>query len=299
MNVTVTGGTGFVGKAILGLLRERGFQISILGRSPRTGIPPEVELFLWEAERSEPPPNSLAGSDVVIHLAGEPVSQRWTPEIRRRIRSSRVEGTRKLVSAIGKLDRKPSALVAASAVGIYGDRGEEELTEDSPPGEGFLADVCREWEAETSRAAEMGIRTVMLRIGVVLGVGGGALDQMLPPFRMFLGGMLGSGRQWMSWIHLADLAGLILHAVEDPQLRGVVNAVAPSPVRNAQFTRTLARTIRRPALFTVPEFGLKLLFGDMAQILLASQRIYPRAAEKAGYRFLYPDLGPALKNLLG
>jgi hypothetical protein len=210
-----------------------------------------------------------------------------------------VEGTRKLVSAIGKLDRKPSALVAASAVGIYGDRGEEELTEDSPPGEGFLADVCREWEAETSRAAEMGIRTVMLRIGVVLGVGGGALDQMLPPFRMFLGGMLGSGRQWMSWIHLADLAGLILHAVEDPQLRGVVNAVAPAPVRNAQFTRTLARTIRRPALFAVPEFGLKLLFGDMAQILLASQRIYPRAAEKAGYRFLYPELGPALKNLLG
>mgnify|MGYP005846635421 CR=1 FL=1 len=299
MKVTVTGGTGFVGKAIVGLLRERGFQISILGRSPRTGIPPEVELFLWEAERSEPPPNSLAGSDVVIHLTGEPVSRRWTPEIRRRMRSSRVEGTRKLVAAIGKLDRKPSALVAASAVGIYGDRGEEELTEDSPPGEGFLADVCREWEAETSRATEMGIRTVMLRIGVVLGVGGGALDQMLPPFRMFLGGVLGSGRQWMSWIHLADLAGLILHAVEDPQLRGVVNAVAPAPVRNAQFTRTLARTIRRPALFAVPEFGLKLLFGDMAQILLASQRIYPRAAEKAGYRFLYPELGPALKNLLG
>lgn len=299
MKVTITGGTGFVGGRLVGQLLKEGHEVRILGRSAKTGIAPEVDFYLWDASQSEPPRESLEGSDAVVHLAGEPVAQRWSPEIRRRIRSSRIEGTRWLVNALGRMERPPAVLVTASAIGYYGDRGDEELTEEAKPGEGFLAEVCQAWEAEADRAGELGIRVVRLRIGVVLGVGGGALQQMLPPFRMFIGGQLASGRQWMSWIHLDDLTGLIRFALETPGLRGAVNGTAPNPARNTEFTRVLARTLHRPALFTVPNAALNVLFGDMAEILLASQRVLPAAARRAGFRFHFPDLGPALKNVLG
>ncbi len=299
MIITLTGGTGFIGRKLLDHLRAAGHEVRVLCRSPKTGIPPEVALFLWDAMEADPPLESLEGAGAVVHLAGESVAQRWSPEIKRRIRTSRVEGTRRLVKALTGLDSKPAVLVSASATGYYGDRGDEELTEDAAPGSGFLADVCREWEAEARKAAELGIRVVTPRIGMVLGPDGGALAQMVPPFKMFLGGQLGSGRQWMSWIHIEDMVRALAFAIENTALEGPVNAVAPNPVRNSQFTRTLARTLRRPALFTVPERALRLLYGEMAGILLASQRALPRALEKAGFTFRFPELGPALKHLLG
>ncbi len=298
MHVTVTGGTGFIGRRLVPLLIEEGHSVRILGRSPRTGVPPEIQFSLWDAAVGEPPQDALSDAGAIIHLAGEPVAQRWTADAKRRIRDSRVEGTRRLVDALLKLPQPPQALICASAIGYYGEGGEEVLTESSPAGTGFLAEVCREWEAQADRAEAAGIRVVKVRIGVVLGVGGGALAQMLPPFKMFAGGRLGTGRQWMSWVHWDDVAGLMRFALGTPALRGAVNATSPNPVRNAEFTRVLARTLRRPALFTVPETALKILFGEMAEVLLASQRVLPRAAEAAGYQFRFPELGPALKNLL-
>ncbi len=299
MQVTVTGGTGFIGSHLVMRLRNAGHAVRILGRSPKKGMTRDTPVFLWNATEAEPPPESLLGVDAVIHLAGEPISQRWSPENRRRIRASRVEGTRLLVEAMARLERPPSVLVSASAIGYYGDRGEEVITEASAPGEGFLAEVCEAWETEAKRAADHGVRVVNMRNGMVLGAGGGALAQMLPPFRMFIGGKLGSGEQWMSWVHLDDVAGLIEYALQNPAVSGPVNATAPNPVRNKQFTQTLARTLHRPALFTVPEAGLKLLFGEMASILLDGQHVLPKAAESAGYVFQYPELGSSLKDLLG
>lgn len=299
MKVTVTGGTGFVGRRLIESLIDSGHEARILSRSPRTGLPEDVNSYLWDAAKSEPPLESLDGTDAVVHLAGEPVGQRWSPEIRRRIRSSRIEGTRLLVDALRRQSRPPATLVSASAVGYYGSRGDEELTEDSSPGKGFLPEVCDEWEAEAIKAEGLGIRVVRVRIGLVLGAGGGALDRMLPPFKMFLGGQLGDGQQWMPWIHLDDLVGLIRLALKDTTLAGPLNAVSPNPVRNSQFTRVLARTLRRPALFTVPKKGLQILFGDMSEILLGSQLVLPAAAEKAGYRFQHSELAPALLEILG
>ena len=299
MNVIITGGTGFIGSRLVERLIANGHQLGILGRSPQTGVHQDVRYYLWDAEKGVLPPESLQDVDAVVHLAGESISQRWTPEIKRRIRVSRVDGTRGLVAAIGQMERRPRVLVSASAVGYYGDRGDERLTEGSAPGEGFLPEICTAWEQEADKAAEFGIRVVKLRIGVVLGIGGGALDQMLPPFKMFIGGSLGDGRQWMSWIHLNDLVGLIQFALEHPEVTGALNAVAPNPVRNSQFTRVLGRTLRRPALIRVPPQGLRLLFGEMAEILLHGQKVIPDAAQKAGYQFSFDELAPALKDLLG
>lgn len=298
MEVTVTGGTGFIGRRLVDRLLADGHSVRVVGRSPKTGLPREAHLYLWDGERGLPPEESLAGADAVVHLAGEPVAQRWTPRAKRKIRDSRVEGTRRLIEAFAGMAKPPSVLVSASAIGLYGSRGDQFLTEASKPGAGFLAQVCREWEAEACRAGTLGIRIVTLRIGVVLGLGGGALAQLLPPFKMLIGGQVASGEQWMSWIHLDDLVGLICYALETPALAGPVNATAPNPVRNSRFTRILARTLKRPALFTVPERALRLLFGEMAGMLLDSQRVQPLVAEKAGYEFAYPELGPALKDLL-
>ena len=298
MEITITGGTGFLGKQLIASLVSAQHSVRVLGRSPKTGLTRAAQVFLWDALQGDPPPDSLAGATAVVHLAGEPVAQRWTPEAKRRIRETRIQGTRRLVSAFSRMAKPPSVLISASAIGFYGSRGDEVLTESSGPATGFLAEVCRDWEAEADRAEALGVRVVKLRIGVVLGVGGGALAQLLPPFKMFIGGQVGSGEQWMSWIHLDDVIGLIRFAMETPSLEGAVNATAPNPVRNADFTRVLARTLRRPALFTVPAKALTVLFGEMAEMLLGSQRALPAAAERAGYKFSYPDLGPALKNLL-
>jgi uncharacterized protein (TIGR01777 family) len=278
MTISISGASGFIGRHLMKSLAQAGHSLRALSRHA-------------------PPAESLREADAIIHLAGEPVAQRWTAAAKQRILDSRVVGTRNLVEALGRFTRRPETLICASAIGYYGSRGDEILTESSAPGSGFLPEVCVAWEREALAAEAFGIRVVRVRTGVVLDANGGALVRMLPPFRMGLGGRLGSGRQWMSWIHLEDLAALFQFAVES-QVRGPLNAVAPNPVTNSDFTRELAHALRRPAVFPVPEFALKMLFGEMADVLLASQRVAPAAAEAAGFRFRFPQLAPALESLL-
>jgi hypothetical protein len=276
MNVAITGASGFVGRALSERLRSSGHSITAISL------------------RTQPPPEVFAGCQAVVNLAGEPVAQRWTPAVRERISNSRVQATRSLVAALRK--QPPEVLVSASAVGYYGSRGDEILTEDSPPGHDFLGQVAVGWEQEAHAAEQFGVRVVTPRIGVVLGRGGGALAQMLLPFRLGVGGRLGTGKQWMSWIALEDLVSLIEFAVEDAALSGPVNAVAPNPVTNAAFTRELAATLHRPAILPVPAFALKILFGEMSEILLGGQRVIPQAALRAGFQFRYAELGEALRQ---
>jgi len=239
----------------------------------------------------------LASADAVVHLAGEPVAQRWTAAAKKRIVDSRVEGTRNLVSALAAQSRRPHVLVCASAVGYYGSRGDQILTEASAPGSDFLARVTIDWEAAAQSAEELGLRVVYLRFGMILGPGG-ALAKLLPPFRFGLGGRLGSGHQWMAWIHLEDAVKLILFAIDLSAIRGAVNATAPHPVTNDEFTSRLATALHRPAVLPVPAFALKLALGEMSGMLLASQRVLPSVAKSAGFPFQYPDLQSAFDNLL-
>lgn len=298
MQVSLTGGTGLIGSALLRRLLEQGHSVRLAGRRPPAGLAAGVGFTRWDAFSSDPPGEFVEGADAVIHLAGEPVAQRWTAQAKQRIRASRVDGTRRLVRALAGATRRPATLVAASAVGFYGDRGDEWLTEESSPGAGFLPELVQAWESEARAAQALGVRVVCLRIGLVLGSNGGALARMLPAFRLGLGGRLGSGKQWMSWIHLEDLIELILFALAQPQLEGAVNATAPSPVRNAEFTRTLAAVLHRPAVFRAPAFALRLALGEMACVLLDSQRVRPEAALAAGFRFRWTELCPALEDLL-
>jgi uncharacterized protein (TIGR01777 family) len=247
--------------------------------------------------RTAPRSEDLAGCDAVVHLAGEPVAQRWSAAVRRRIVESRVEGTRGLIAAMRP--HRPNVLVSASAVGYYGSRGEEVLTEHIAVGTDFLSEVSAAWEREAVEAEKFGVRVVRLRIGVVLGAGGGALAKMVTPFRLCMGGKVGSGKQWMSWIHLDDLCKMILFALGESTLRGVLNATSPHPVTNVEFTRALARTLHRPAVLPVPSLALRLMFGEMSQVLLASQRAVPEAALRAGFEFQYPDVAAALVQILG
>lgn len=247
--------------------------------------------------RSQPPREALEGADAVVNLAGEPVAQRWTTAARKQIFDSRVNGTRELVRAISQMGRKPATLISMSAVGYYGDRGEEELSESSPPGTDFLAGVCQAWEAEALRAEEDGVRVVCLRLGVVIGPGGGALSKMLPAFRLGLGGPLGTGRQWMPWVDIADVAGLVSFALANGSLRGPMNTVSPHPVRNADFTAALGRSLRRPAILRVPSFALQLALGEMSGMLLWGQKVFPQAASQAGYEFLVPSVETSLRRL--
>jgi uncharacterized protein (TIGR01777 family) len=299
VNVTVTGASGFLGKRLIRRLLQDGHGVHVLGRSRKQDLPAEAGFSAWDAMRGPPPLESLERADAVIHLAGEPAAQRWTDTVKRRIMDSRRLGTKHLVQALSHLPAKPKVLVSASASGYYGDRGEETLVESSDPGMGFLAEVCIEWEKQALGAEKLGIRVVIMRIGVVLGNDGGALARMLPPFRMGVGGTLGSGQQWMSWIHVDDLISLSLFAIERNGVSGAVNGVAPEAVRNTKFTRELASAVHRPAILPVPGFALKLLFGEMSEILLASQRIVPKVAEDAGFMFGHPELRGALRNLLG
>ncbi len=297
MNITLTGATGFIGARLVERLRSEGHQLRLLTRRPR----PDGEgprYFAWDAEKDEPPPESLHHANAVINLAGEPVARRWNDDVKRRIRDSRVNGTRRLVEALSVTSPRPEVLISGSAIGYYGNRGDEILTEASPPGKGFLPELSVEWEKSAELAEALGIRVVRLRIGIVLGSGGGALAQMMTPFRLGVGGRLGSGKQWMSWIHLEDLVGMIVFALENRNAAGPFNATAPGPVRNAEFTQALARALHRPAVLPVPRFGLKLLFGEMANVMLESQRVLPKAAEAAGYRFRFRELNAALADIL-
>jgi hypothetical protein len=297
VRIAITGASGLIGRRLLKTLAKGGHALHALSRHAGTNLPPGVRLSVWDPCKGEPPEEALREADAVVHLAGENVAQRWTVEAKRRILESRQAGTRSLVRALAKLPRRPGVLVCASAVGYYGSRGDETLTEASAPGTGFLPDVCVAWEREAQAAEALGIRVARMRTGVALDRRGGALKSMLPAFRMGAGGKLGNGRQWMPWIHLDDLAALFRFALENP-IGGPVNAVAPQPAPNADFTRELGRALHRPALFPMPKLALRLLFGEMSDILLASQRAVPQAAEAAGFSFRFPELGGALADLL-
>jgi len=293
MKITLTGATGFLGKPLCAMLRAEGHVLRILSRSAsRT-----PGHFVWDPLAGPPPEESLVGADAVIHLAGEPVAQRWSPEVKQKIRDSRVVGTRRLVEAMTTLSKRPAVLVSASGIGYYGSRGDEELTEASEPGEGFLPETCVEWEAQADLARSLGMRVVKVRTGIVLG-DGGALAKMLPVFRLGLGGPLAGGKMWMSWIHLEDMVRIIVWAATNEAVHGAVNGVAPNPVTNAEFTRELGKALHRPAFWPVPKLALQARFGEMASVVLASTRVHPQAALEGGFRFRQSDVGEALRGLL-
>lgn len=294
MNIALTGATGFVASHLVPKLVGQGHEIRTLGRRPLDQHP----FFQWNLA-TEPPREAIENCDAVIHLTGETVAQRWTAESKGRMRSSRIDSTRNLVAALSKAARKPGMLLVASAVGIYGDRGDELLTEESPRGSGFLADLVEDWEAASRAAEKLGIRVVNFRSGLILGRDGGAFPKMLTPFRLGGGGRLGSGRQWMPWVHVEDATDLMVFALESAVLRGPVNVVAPNPVRNSEFTTALAGALHRPSFMSVPAFALKLVLGEMSEAVLASERAVPAAAQAAGFRFTYGEIGPALRDLTG
>ncbi len=295
MRALVTGATGFVGRRLLARLERP----VVLSRNPATATLAEVELRAWNPSHGPPPAEVFDDIDVVFHLAGEPVAEgRWTSAKKARIRDSRLLGTQRLVAGIEQARRRPSVLVSASAVGIYGSRGDEWLDESAAPGHDFLAEVCQGWEHEALAAEALGMRVVTHRIGIILGPGGGALSRMLPLFRCGLGGRLGNGRQWMPWVHVDDVVGLMLFAATHAAARGALNTVAPQAVTNRDFTKVLARVVRRPALFPAPAWGLRLGLGGFADVLLGSQRVLPMAAQKWGYNWNYSDLEGALRAVV-
>jgi len=298
--ILVTGATGFIGRRVLEALHEKGYELAILSRRGyrAVALPYGKLTQRWNPQQELAPVSVIEQAQAIVHLAGESVAGRWSDAKKRAIRESRVQGTRNLVAAIAQATTRPRVLVSGSAVGYYGDRGEETLTEESAPGNDFLAEVCQAWEAEARRAEEHGVRVVCLRTGIVLEGDGGALQRMLPPFQLGLGGPLGSGRQWMPWVHREDVVGLILHALENETLSGPVNATAPEPVRNSEFTKTLGRVLGRPAFLPAPAFAIKWLVGDFADVLLASQCVLPARAQAAGYAVRYATLEPALRACL-
>lgn len=298
MTALITGGTGFIGRRLVARL-ERPRVLTRSEASPGArAAAAQASLVTWDG--GPLPGRALEGIDTLFHLAGEPVAEgRWGRERKARIRDSRVQGTRALVEAIRRAESRPKVLVSASAVGFYGSRGDEVLDERSAPGRGFLADVCRAWEQEALAAEALGVRVVCVRIGVVLGLEGGALQRMLPVFRLGLGGPLGSGRQWVPWIHVDDLVGLLLHAAARTEVSGPMNCVAPQAVTNAFFTDVLGQVLHRPALIRAPAFALRVVLGEMAEVVLASQRVVPEVAERTGYAFGFPSLAEALTDLLG
>jgi uncharacterized protein (TIGR01777 family) len=297
MDVAIAGSSGLIGTALVATLRARGHRVRRLLRGGTVG-PDDVS---WDPARGELDPDKLSGVDAAVNLAGENLAAgRWSAARKQRFRQSRIGTTRLLAGTLARLEPRPRVLVNASAIGWYGDRGDETLNEDSPGGSGFLAELCRDWEAAADPAADAGIRTVLLRIGVVMSAEGGALAKMLPSFRLGLGARLGDGRQFMSWIGRDDLVRAIVFALEHDGLAGPVNGVAPNPVRNAELTRTLGRVLRRPAFLVAPAFVLRLALGQMArETLLAGARILPSRLADAGFRCEHPELEGALRHELG
>jgi hypothetical protein len=292
MRIGITGATGFLGRAITRLAHQRGHEVIAFSRTPQRVIEWAVETRRFDL--AEPP--DLSGCEAVVHLAGEPILGLWTAEKKRAIVESRVQGTRRVVEAIERMVEKPEVFLSGSAIGFYGHRADDELTEESPQGTGFLAETTAAWEQE-ARSASIE-RVVCLRTGLVLGRGSGALRVMTPVFRCGLGGVIGSGRQWMSWIHLEDLARLALFCIEDMNVSGAVNACAPWPVPHRDFVATLARVLRRPAIFRAPEFAVRFALRGLAEELLESKRVLPAAALEFGFGFKFPELEPALRELL-
>jgi uncharacterized protein (TIGR01777 family) len=299
MKVTVTGATGLLGSRLVAALKARGDDVTALSRDPaRATERLDVPAERWDLLTDPAPVEALAGREGVIHLAGEPVAQRWSTDARERIRSSRVQGTANLVSGIEAADPRPRALVSASASGIYGDRGDEELDEDALPGDDFLAEVCIGWEAGADRASELGVRVTKVRTGIVLDASGGALAKMLPPFRLGVGGPVAGGRQYMSWIHVDDVVGLYLAALDGEDWSGPVNGCAPGAVTNAEFSHALGRALHRPAVLPVPALALRAMYGEMAEIVTGGQRMVPARARGLGYRWAHDELDAALRSAL-
>lgn len=296
MKILVTGATGLVGSELVPFLTGQGHDILRLTRRQ----PQEANDIRWDPARKELPKGRLEGTDVVIHLAGENLAEkRWTPQFKETLRASRVDATRFLCETLTQLTTLPKTLICASAVGIYGDRGSDLLNETSTPGEGFLADLCRDWEAACEPARAKGIRVVNLRFGVILSPKGGGLAKMITPFKMGVGGVLGSGNQYWSWIAIDDIVGAINHCITHEKMHGPVNATAPRPVTNYDFTKTLGAVLGRPTIFPVPGFIARVALGEMAnELLLTSARVMPNRLSESGYQFAYPSLEPALKHLL-
>jgi uncharacterized protein (TIGR01777 family) len=300
MKIFLTGGTGFVGSFLSRELAVLGHEITILTRKKDPPASPDghIRFVTGDPKQEGPWMGEVPGHDWVINLAGSSISAKWTEENKRMLHDSRVPTTRNLVAAMAKGDR-PQLFCSTSAPGYYGPRGEEELTEASPPGQDFLAELAREWEAEALQAQDLGIRTVITRFGVVLGKDGGMLGQLVPIFRKFVGGPVGSGEQWLSWIHQQDLVRAYLFLLDHPELAGPVNFTSPAPVRNRDFARALGRALNRPAFMPAPAFMLRLVLGEFAEVILTGQKILPQKLLAAGFQFLYPTIDQALEHLLG
>jgi uncharacterized protein len=302
MRILISGSTGFLGTSLIRVLEPQGHTIVRLvrpGTGRRDASKSSEKNVLWDPVGGQFDAPAAEGADALVHLAGASIAGgRWNAPRENLLRSSRIEATRHLMGALCKLKQPPRVIVASSASGYYGDRGDETLTEASAPGNGFLSTLCRDWEAETVRATEFGARVVMLRLGIILASHGGALPRMALPFKLGAGGRLGSGRQWMSWLTLAEAVRVIHFAITNPALAGPTNAVTPNPAQNADFTRILAKALHRPALFPAPAFALRLALGEMADaLLLASQRMKPSKLEQAGYQFAQPELAAALAEI--
>jgi uncharacterized protein (TIGR01777 family) len=297
LRILISGSHGLVGTALIKALETGGHEIYRLVRY----APHSEKEIEWSPDRYSIAISRIEGFDACYHLAGESIaSGRWNDEKKKKIRESRTKGTKLLSDALANLAQPPKTLISASAIGYYGNRGDELLTETSPPGKGFLADVCVEWEKATDHAKEKGIRVVNTRFGIILDKEGGALAKMLPPFRMGIGGRIGDGKQWMSWIALDDVIGALQLALTNDALNGPVNFVAPNPVTNAEFTKTLGRVLSRPTFFPIPEFGVRLAFGEMADaLLLSSQRVKPAKLADSSYQFTFENLEKALQKILG
>jgi uncharacterized protein (TIGR01777 family) len=293
MRITITGAGGLIGSKLVERLQARGDEVTTLSRNPsRPGA------VRWLPEQEPAPAEALAGRDGVVHLAGENVAQRWSDGAKRSIRSSRELGTRNLVAGIAAAEPRPRVLVSASAVGYYGPHGDERIDEDAPPGHDFLAQVCVIWEQEAERAREHGVRVATVRTGVVLGQGGGALAKMLPFFKLGVGGPVAGGYQYMPWIHVDDVVGIFVAALDGEAWDGPVNATAPEPVTNRAFSKALGRALHRPAFAPVPALAVRTLYGEMAEIVTTGQRVIPRRAQERGYAFAHPDLDEALRAAL-
>ncbi|QEC49608.1 TIGR01777 family protein [Baekduia soli] len=301
MNVTLTGATGLIGTKLVRALRDRGDEVTVLSRSPeRAKEKLGVAAVAWDLLTEPAPAEALRGRDAVVHLAGEPVAQRWNAKVKQAILESRETGTRHLVQGLAAVGAEgPRTLVSSSAVGYYGKRGGETLPESTPAGDDFLARVCVTWEREADAAGPLGVRVVKIRTGVVLDAGGGALKTMLPPFKLGVGGPVAGGRQYLPWIHVDDLVGLYLRALDDDGWQGAYNGSAPTPVTNKDFSRALGRALHRPAVAPVPGAALRLLYGDMAEIVTEGQRAVPDRALAGGFAFAHPNLDEALADTLG
>jgi len=294
MKVLVIGGSGFVGSALIRELSGAGYEVMVSTRSKTTA----QKKLTWNPPDLIPP-DTISKFDAVINLAGESVfSERWTSERKEKIRSSRVNATKALVQSMSASTKRPKVFINSSAIGYYGPHGDENVNEGAPPGSDFLAGVCEEWEAAAFVANELGVRVVITRFGLVLGNGGGALSKMLGPFKAFVGGYIGSGKQWMSWIHIDDITGFIRYALENESVAGPFNLTAPEPVRNKEFSSALGKVLGRPAFFPVPALALKLTLGEFADVLVTGQRVTSEKALKAGYAFKYTDVNEALKAIL-